>query len=119
MDMKKHWIGRWIIGVSILHTAFALLVFHSTLNAILQRGVFNVVGTDPMTAAVVWFSLFGAALFICGLVIQQLEKTTSGKLAKSIGWSLLLMSTVGVILMPESGFWLIFPPAIAILLRKH
>jgi hypothetical protein len=72
--MKKHWIGSWIIGVSILHTAFALFVFRSTLAAILQRGVFNVVGTDPMTAAVVWFVLFGAALFICGLLIQQLEK---------------------------------------------
>jgi hypothetical protein len=117
--MKKHWIGSWIIGVSILHTAFALFVFRSTLAAILQRGVFNVVGTDPMTAAVVWFVLFGAALFICGLLIQQLEKATSGKLAKSIGWSLLFMSVIGVVLMPDSGFWLIFPPAIAVLLRKH
>jgi len=116
--MKKHWIGSWIIGVSILQTAFALFVFRSTLNSILQRGVFNVVGNDPMTAAVVWFTLFGAALFICGLLIQLLEKSTSGKLAKSVGWALLLMSVAGVILMPVSGFWLIFPPAIAILLRK-
>lgn len=116
--MKKHWIGSWLIGVSILHTVFALFVFRSTLLSIYHRGVFNVVGTDPMTAAVVWFTLFGVALFICGLLIQQLETAASGQLAKSIGWSLLLMSLAGVILMPDSGFWLILPPAIVVLLRK-
>lgn len=115
--MKK-WIGRWLIGVSVVHTFFAVAVFGDVLASIIKRGVFNTVGTDPMTGAVVWFVLFGAVLFVCGLVVAELEKSSSGYLPKTIGWSLLALAIVGVVLMPMSGFWLIFPPAIAVLIKK-
>lgn len=115
----KQWIGRWLIGVSIIHTVFAFAVFSKTLNTIVQRGVFNTVGGDPMTAAVVWFVLFGLVLFISGLAISALEKASAGDLPKSIGWSVLALAVLGVVLMPESGFWLAFPPAIAVLIRKR
>jgi Family of unknown function (DUF6463) len=115
--MKK-WIGRWLIGVSALHTFFAVAVFGEVLASIIKRGVFNTVGADPMTGAVVWFVLFGAMLFVCGLAVAELEKSLSGQLPKIIGWSLLTLATVGVVLMPKSGFWLVFPPAIAVLVKK-
>jgi Family of unknown function (DUF6463) len=113
----KNWIGRWLIGVSILHTLFAIVVFHSTLVLIAQRGVFNVVGTDPMIASVVWFVLCGAAMFIGGLAISALENATQS-VPKSIGWCLLGYTLIGLLLMPASGFWLVLPPAMAVLLRK-
>jgi Family of unknown function (DUF6463) len=115
--MKK-WIGRWLIGVSALHTFFAVAVFGEVLASIIKRGVFNTVGADPMTGAVVWFVLFGAMLFVCGLAVAELEKSLSGQLPKIIGWSLLTLATIGVVLMPKSGFWLVFPPAIAVLVKK-
>lgn len=114
----KNWIGRWLIGVSIIHTLFALAVFHRVLAAIVRRGVFDTVGNDPMVGAVVWFVLFGLALFIVGLAVSSLERASSGVLPKSLGWSLLALAVLGVVLMPASGFWLAFPPAIAVLLRK-
>ena len=114
----KHWIGRWLIGVSIIHTLFAVVVFHGVLASIVRRGVFNTVGNDPMVGAVVWFVLFGVALFIVGLAISSLERASLGVLPKSLGWSLLALALFGVLLMPASGFWLAFPPAIAVLLRK-
>jgi len=117
-EKMKRWIGRWLIGVSIIHTLFAVVVFGKVLLSVVQRGVFNTVGTDPMVGAVVWFVLFGAALFICGLVVSTLERSSPTPLPKSLGWSLLALATLGVILMPASGFWLVFPPAIAVLARK-
>ena len=114
----KHWIGSWLIGVSIIHTLFAVVVFGKILLSVVQRGVFNTVGTDPMVGAVVWFVLFGAALFICGLVVSTLERSSPSPLPKSLGWSLLALATLGAILMPASGFWLVFPPAIAVLATK-
>ena len=114
----KQWVGRWLIGVSAIHTVFAVAVFGEVLASIAKRGVFNTVGTDPMTGAVVWFVLFGAMLFVCGLAVAALEKSSSNQLPKSIGWSLLAMGIIGVTLMPASGFWLIFPPAIAVLVKK-
>jgi hypothetical protein len=115
----KHWIGRWLVGVSIIHTLFAIAVFGKVLLSIGERGVFNTVGSDPMTGAVVWFVLFGMALFIAGLAIAALEKSTGGDLPRSLGWSLLALCVIGVVLMPASGFWIAFPAPIAILLRKR
>jgi len=113
----KHWIGRWLIAVSIIHTVFAAVVFDNVLVSIIRRGVFNTVGNDPMTGAVVWFVLFGVALFICGLAVSALERSNS-PLPRSLGWSLMVLVALGVVLMPASGFWLAIPPAIAILLRS-
>lgn len=114
----KHWIGRWLIGVSIIHTAFAFVAFGNVLLSIVQRGVFSTVGNDPMTGAVVWFVLFGVVLFICGLAVLALEQSSSNPLPRSLGWSLLALGALGVVLMPASGFWLAIPPALAILLRR-
>jgi len=113
----KRWIGRWVIAVSLIHTIFAFAVFGQVMLSIVERGVFNAVGTDPMTAAVVWFVLFGALLFVYGLTVDGIEKSSSTPLPKSIGWGLLALGIAGVVLMPASGFWLVFPPAIAVLKR--
>ena len=115
----KQWIGPWLIGVSIIHTAFAIALFGDVILGVIRRGLFDSVGTDPMVGAVVWFVLFGALLFICGLALRELERATHGALPRSLGWSLLSLTILGVVLMPDSGFWLAFPPAIAILNRTY
>ena len=115
--MKK-WIGRWLIIVAVLHSVVAVVYFGGVYVSIVKRGVFDTVGTDPMTAAAVWFFLFGAMLLVCGLAIAELERSATNQLPKSIGWCMLAMGVVGIILMPVSGFWLVFPPAIAVLNRK-
>lgn len=114
----KRWVGRWLMGIAAIHTAFAVAVFGEVLASIVKRGVFNTVGADPMTAAVVWFVLFGAMLFVCGLAVAELEASSPNCLPRSIGWGLLAMAVVGITLMPASGFWLVFPPAIALLVKK-
>jgi len=113
----KHWVGRWFIAVSIIHTLFAIVVFRDDLSSVVQRGVFNTVGRDPRVFAVAWFVLFGALMFICGLAVSALERSST-PLPKSLGWSTLGLATLGVVLMPASGFWLAFPPAIAVLTRR-
>ncbi|MDD5058309.1 MAG: DUF6463 family protein [Sideroxydans sp.] len=114
----KHWKGRWLMIISAIHMGVAVALFGDTLASIIKRGVFDTVGNDPMTGAVVWFVLFGAMLFICGLILSELEKSCSGSLPRSIGWSLLVLMLVGVTLMPVSGFWLVLPPVISILREK-
>ena len=114
----KHWIGRWLIGVAIIHTVFAVGESGRVLASIAKRGLFNTVGTDPLTGAVVWLVLFGVLLFVCGLAVSALERASSGMLPKSIGWSLLVLGVLGVVLMPTSGFWLVLLPAVAVLASK-
>jgi hypothetical protein len=113
----KHWIGRWLLSVAIIHTVFEIMMSGSILASIARRGVFNTIAADPVVDAAVWLVLFGLLLFVCGLAVSALERAPSG-VPRSIGWALLVITTLGVVLMPASGFWLLFPPAIALLERK-
>lgn len=112
---KKIWIGRWLILVAILHTLFAAVVFGKVLLNIVQRGVFNTVGQDPMTGATVWFLLFGAVLALMGMAIHTLEQSSDFTSARAIGIGTLLLTILGIVLMPASGFWLALPAAFGLL----
>lgn len=114
----RHWIGRWLIGVAIMHTLVGLAFFHQELAGIVQRGVFNSIGSNPSTRLAVWFFFFGATLALAGLTIHTLETSSTAPLTKPIGWSLLALTTTGIILIPASGFWLALPPALAILFKQ-
>lgn len=115
----KAWIGRWLVGVALLHTALSLAVFHEVFASVLGRGVVDTVGNDAATGLAVWCVLFGGALLLCGLSISALERASPGAaLPKPLGWGLLALALVGVALMPASGFWLAIPPALAVLVRK-
>lgn len=113
----RAWIGHWLMSVAAIHTLFALLVFQKPLLDIVQRGVFDTVGQDPMTAATVWFLLFGPPLALLALAITPLERNHEARTLRRLGWGLLALCVLGLVLMPASGFWLALPPAIA-LIRK-
>lgn len=106
------------MGVAALHTALGVVVFAPVWRALLERGVFDSVGADPMRGAAVWFVLFGLVLLLAGQAIDALE-AAARPLPKALGLSLLVLTVLGVTLMPASGFWLAFPPALAMLWPKR
>ena len=112
-----HWIGRWLMGVAILHSAIAIAVHHDAVLSIWQEGVFNTVAGDPVIGAVVWSLLFGCVAFVGGLAVNALE-FASVPVPKTVGWCLLALAIIGVTLVPVSGFWLLFPVAFTVLTRK-
>ena len=60
--------------------------------------------------------LFGVLLFACGLAVAALERA-GAPMPRALGVCLLALTVLGVVLMPASGFWLAFPPAVVILVR--
>ena len=78
-----------------------------------QRGGFN--PTLPINATT---QAAYRGINILSLWVSALERG-SAVMPRSLGWSLLTLSILGVVLMPSSGFWLAFPPAIALLVRKN
>ncbi|WP_397604348.1 DUF6463 family protein [Sphingorhabdus sp.] len=112
--MRRRWIGRWIIGVAILHTLFGLVAFGWALKAMAVDGFWNTVGSDPMRGAVAWFLLFGFMMAVCGWAIDALERTRGSSFGWT-GWALLVVTAIVIILMPVSGAWLLVPPAIAMI----
>jgi hypothetical protein len=116
MKRKQVWIGRWLMAVAALHTVVGVVMGAPILVDIAQRGVFNTVTDErPLVGMVTWFLLFGALLALLGMAIDSLERSAQFPGARALGIGTTLMTLVGVILMPVSGFWLAFPPAIALM----
>ena len=114
----KSWISKWIMFVAVGHTAVAMMFFGNTYVEIIQNGLYNSVISEKVGLAV-WFLLFGFLLFTFGMLLAVIQRNDSSQIPKSIGVALLLLTTLGVVLMPASGFWLIFPAALAILFKKQ
>ena len=111
---KKTWIGYWIMFVALLHAITSFIFFMPAYQEIWQRGVVNAIGRNLMPALGVWFFLFGVVLALLGLCVSSLEKHQAYEQARTLAVGLFLMSLLGVILMPYSGFWLMFPATIAL-----
>ncbi|MEQ1511022.1 MAG: DUF6463 family protein [Sphingopyxis sp.] len=115
--MGKRWIGRWIIAVSALHTLFGVLAFAPVLRAMLNAGLWNSVGADPVRGAVAWFLLAGGFMLVGGLAVDACERSNEDCPFAGIGWGLLIVTAIAILLMPISGAWLLLPPALAMILR--
>lgn len=113
----RAWIGHWLIAVAALHTAVAFLMLRQPLLTLVERGVFNSVGQDPVAAATAWFLLFGLLLAVLALAITPLERLGATAALTRLGWGVLLLSMLGVLLMPASGFWLALPAAWTLIRR--
>lgn len=110
----RRWKGRWVMAVALVHTAFALVMFGSDLAALVREGLIDTVGNGARRGAVVWFLLFGPALWLAGQGIDALEARQQ-PLPRAMGVTLLFLVALGAALMPASGFWLALPPALAML----
>ena len=94
-----------------------VLVFHARqVAAIAQDGFFDAV--DPNTAfstfdreTAFWHRMFGATALILGGLVHWSQDQT-GTLPSFLGWSLLALGLAGVVMMPFSGFWIILPLAV-------
>lgn len=113
----KHWISRWLLGVALIHTLFAFVVLGPFMLTMLRAGLFDSVKADMTAGATTWFFLFGILLALLAPPLHALEKAGMA-LPKAFGWGLFGLAVLGVVLMPASGFWLVFPPALAIMAGK-
>jgi len=113
----KRWIGRCFMFVSVLHTALAFVMFKAQWIELWQAGFFDTVTATPMRGKVVWFTMFGGLLFLLGLVIDALERVGQA-LPTGVAVGLLVLTVLGVALMPRSGFWLVLSPTLAVLAMR-
>jgi len=113
----KAWISKWLMFVSAGHTVVGAMLFGSIYMQMFSAGLVGSVTSDK-TAAAAWFLLFGFLLFTTSLLIGVIEKSDNLEMPKSIGITLFALTTIGVALMPASGFWLAYPAAIALLINQ-
>jgi hypothetical protein len=107
------WIGRSIMAVACIHSFYTLVIFREQIDAVVARGIFDSV-TTPMIGAGTWFFFFGPPLFLVGVLIDWAEKNAQLPLPRSVAWVLSLLTMLGIIMMPESGFYLMIPSLIGL-----
>lgn len=117
--VSRRWIGRTIVGISILHTTFAFVVFWKPIQEMIAAGLIASVGEDPMRGAVTWFFFAGLFMALTGLAIDLLEKNSARSALKVPGIFLLLTTLLGIMMMPASGFWFLLVPAIAMIWNRQ
>lgn len=108
---RRRWIGRWIVGVGVVHTAFGLIFQRGTLAVLWGEGLVNTVNGQPEREFAFWFIFFGLLAILFGLLVDWCEKRQLG-LPRFLGWALLVLTSVCVVIMPISGGWLLLPPAV-------
>jgi polyferredoxin len=111
-------IGKSIIVIGGIHSAFGFVVFRSTLAEIIREGLVNTVNGQPIREFAFWFIVFGFLAIIFGTFVDWCERQ-SVKLPKFFGWSLLALTLIIVTIMPISGGWLLFIPTIGAILRSR
>lgn len=114
----RSWIGKSVVFIGIVHSVFGFFVFRSTIRELVGEGLVNTVNGQPEREFAFWFLFFGFMAIIAGLLIDWCEKTV-GTLPGFLGWSLLALTVVCVTIMPISGAWAIFVPAIAAIMRNY
>ena len=112
------WIGKSIVFIAIIHSVFGFVAFRSTLVEVFGDGIINTVNGQPEREFVFWFLFFGFMAIIAGALIDWCERNF-GNLPGFLGWSLLALTVVCVTIMPVSGAWTLFVPAIGAIFRNR
>ena len=113
----KRWIGRALLAIGLLHTAFAVVVFSPVWAALVREGGWNTVNRQPLREAAYWFLFFGFVVLLLGALVDWCE-AQEYRLPAFLGWGLLAMTVGGVLVMPLSGMWLALVPAIGLVRQQ-
>jgi hypothetical protein len=109
------WKGKWFFSVGVIHSLFGLAFMKTTLTVLWSEHLFNTVNGQPAREAVFWFLYTGFLLLIIGVLIDQTERH---RLA--VPWfvicAFVLLTVVGLVVMPISGIWLLLPPVVGLVL---
>jgi hypothetical protein len=107
--------GYLLLVTGILHTLIGLVDGYPQLVAMAQDGFINTATSSPEREAIFWFLVCGLALMLAGLLALGYKRS----LPAPFGWGLLLLSVVGALLLGPSGFYLVIPQAIYILVVAY
>jgi len=112
------WIGKSLVVIGIIHTLFGIGIGYTIFGQMAREGLFNTVVMQHDRNAAFWFMYAGFALLLLGFLLDWCERTL-GQVPRFLGWSLLVLTVPSVVIMPQSGLWLLLVPSIGLILRSR
>lgn len=113
MNLSKN-SGNILIATGILHNVFGVVIGWPILVEMVRSGFVNSVTNEHNRNATFWFLFGGFMMIMLGRLMQNCIDA-GWLLPKWLGVSLLILSLIGCLMMPASGFWLVIPQALLIL----
>ncbi|MDJ0593737.1 MAG: DUF6463 family protein [Pleurocapsa sp. MO_226.B13] len=107
--------GYLLIFTSILHFIGGFVFYSEPLAEIAQAGWWNAVSPDPFNLnyereAAFWFMMISPLLFALGILCCWIEEQKL-IMPAFIGWILLIVTIIGIVILPVSGIWLLLAPS--------
>jgi hypothetical protein len=123
-DMKekvKLWkySGILLVATGILHSIVAILFGKDDLWAIFQDGLLDAVGEDVPREFAFWFLICGIFVVFLGQILHYYIKKEQRPAPLFLGYNILVLSVIGCVIVPVSGFWLFIPQALIIIFAKR
>jgi uncharacterized membrane protein YidH (DUF202 family) len=95
----------WLLfALGICHVGYALVKFRAPLLEGLSAGVVGQFGSPEIRRTAFWFAMFGPLLMLAGQVAVHAAAMGDLGLYRLVGLYLLVVSVVGVIVIPKSPF---------------
>lgn len=110
--------GYWLIAISVIHGLGDILDNFEPWSDIVRNGVFNAVAPHFERGVAFWMLMVSPFLLALGQLCFWAQEHNV-RLPVFIGWNLLITSAFGAYLMPVSGFWLLIPPALLMLVESQ
>lgn len=110
--------GTFLILTGILHSIVAIATGKEALLDIMRKGVINGVEEGSSQEFSFWFLALGVFIILLGQTVHHYIKKTHKPAPKFLGYSLLIISLAGGLIVPVSGFWLFLPQGLIIILAK-
>jgi hypothetical protein len=110
--------GNFLMATGVIHNTVGLIMGWDTLKGIASDGFINTINTEMDRNAIFWFLFTGFLLMITGGYYQDQIKQTSRALPARQGYYLLILSVIGCLMMPVSGFWIVVPQAMIIIIAN-
>jgi Family of unknown function (DUF6463) len=110
--------GFALIVIGLLHVLVALAIpgtvgFSGIWQDIIKAGVIDAAKPDaPHIWGYYWFVASGLLTIVYGCLCYWIENQLKQSLPSFAGWSLLILSALGIVLDIDTGFWLVLLVAI-------
>ena len=107
--------GRFLTATGVIHTIYALFIGNDAFSEMLRNGLVNSIGENYSQGFTFWFLICGVILILWGQTLQYYIRKEQKPAPVFLGYSILLLTIIGCIIEPASGFWLFLPQAIIII----
>jgi len=118
--MKNAWriTGWYVFSLGVIHIIVGFLMFNEGWRNIWNAGLLNSLGDDISAHASFWFQFIGLMFLYLGWLWKLEINRSNEPLSKFAACGMTVMTLIGLIFVPASGFVLMVPLCI-IMLYPH